>query len=200
MVSAGRRNDRRLSQEEAQLWRFITRHDKRMHAVSQEDMREASAPLGNSVSMDKSASIQNQQPIAIMPATGGSARTPLVCGQYAGVDSSTARRVQRGRYPIDVTLDLHGKSRERAAEVVFETIRAAQQKGLRCLLIITGRGRSGKMSHEAPEGVLRSLLPLWLNDDSIRPYVIAFDEAAPRHGGGGAFYVLLRRQRREAQP
>ncbi|MBV8939953.1 MAG: Smr/MutS family protein [Alphaproteobacteria bacterium] len=115
--------------------------------------------------------------------------TPLQCGDFTQVDRATAARVRRGEYPISARLDLHGLTREEAQDALTESVFAAAERGERCLLVITGKGGPGG------EGVLRQLLPVWLNLDALRPLVLAFDVAQPRHGGGGAFYVLLRRRR-----
>jgi len=59
----------------------------------------------------------------------------------------------------------------------------------RTVLVITGKGsvREG--------GVLRRMVPHWLNQPSLREMVIAIEQATPRDGGAGAYYLLLRRRR-----
>jgi DNA-nicking Smr family endonuclease len=37
------------------------------------------------------------------------------------------------------------------------------------------------------------MLPMWLAEPALAPYVAGFDIAAQGHGGEGAFYVRLRR-------
>ena len=44
-------------------------------------------------------------------------------------------------------------------------------------------------------GLLRRLLPEWLNEPDFRTLVSGFQPAHPKHGGGGAFYVKIRRAR-----
>jgi DNA-nicking Smr family endonuclease len=78
-------------------------------------------------------------------------------------------------------------------------------RGLRCVLVITGKGESpftrhtlhSARFHEASEhtGVLRSALPGWLGEPEFRAHVAGFQPAHPRHGGGGAFYIWLRKKR-----
>ena len=47
-----------------------------------------------------------------------------------------------------------------------------------------------------PEGgVLKRMVPLWLDGPDLSPLVQAFSPATDRHGGAGALYVLLRRVR-----
>ena len=61
---------------------------------------------------------------------------------------------------------------------------------LRCVLVITGRGR---VSEDG--GVLRTEVPRWLNQPPNRARVLAITEAQPKHGGHGALYVLLKKGR-----
>lgn len=122
------------------------------------------------------------------PHTAGALPT-LKQGQYAGIDRNTAERFRKGNYTIDATLDLHGLSREQAHMALSGFIRAYYSQGARCLLVITGKGyRDGT-------GVLKELLPHWLDEPGLRPYVLALDTASGKHGGSGAYYILLKRRR-----
>lgn len=111
-------------------------------------------------------------------------QSALHLGAYAGVDRNTADTFRKGRYPLDASLDLHGMSREQAHMATCQFVHAHYAMGARCLLIITGKGN-----------VLRELLPAWLNEPGLRPFVLALDHAKQHHGGGGAYYLLLRRKR-----
>lgn len=119
-------------------------------------------------------------------------RTPraLAPGAVIGVDRRLADRLKRGRLPIDATLDLHGLTQSEAHAAVKGFVARAAERGLRTLLIVTGKGR-----HDG-SGVLKAALPRWLNDAPLRGHVLALAEARPEHGGSGALYVLLRRRRR----
>jgi DNA-nicking Smr family endonuclease len=109
---------------------------------------------------------------------------PVQKGAYAGIDRNTADRFRKGKYPLDASLDLHGMSREQAHMALSQFVYAHHELGARCLLVITGKGT-----------VLRELLPNWLDEPRLRPFVLALDEAKQQHGGSGAYYVLLRRKR-----
>jgi DNA-nicking Smr family endonuclease len=58
------------------------------------------------------------------------------------------------------------------------------------LLVVTGKGEGREEG-----GVLRRLLPLWLEEGSHRGAILAIAPARRQHGGEGAFYLLLRRKR-----
>ncbi|WP_374440071.1 Smr/MutS family protein [Stella sp.] len=118
-------------------------------------------------------------------------RGRLDAGAAVDVDARTAERLKRGRVPIDGRLDLHGLTQAEAHVALVGAVRSGAAQGRRCLLVITGRGDWGGTER----GVLRRMVPRWLNEPAIRPHVLAFAEAQPRDGGGGALYVLLRRRR-----
>ena len=68
------------------------------------------------------------------------------------------------------------------------TAAAAARLGLRCVLVITGKGRLGT-------GVLRARFLDWLAGPDLRDLVSGYSAAHIRHGGDGAFYVMLRRDK-----
>jgi len=122
-----------------------------------------------------------------------------------GVDGGTADRLRRGRIAPDAVLDLHGMTQDRAYTTLLAFIRRHHAQGARCLLVITGKGMS-KTASDAPTkgfvmpersrgGVLRALVPHWLNDSELRSLVVGVQSAHQRHGGTGALYIYLRRKR-----
>lgn len=176
---------RDVTTEERRLWQFFTRNDKKLHAA------DAPEPFD----IDEYAREQREVTPApyiekLLPLSEAIKQqfTPLKLGDYAGVDRRNAQRLKKGKMAIDRVLDLHGFNQLDAFEHLHTSLMQAWDKQQRVLLIVTGKGNRG-------EGVLRQNLPLWLNAPSIRPFILAFDEATAKDGGGGAFYVLLKRQR-----
>jgi DNA-nicking Smr family endonuclease len=120
------------------------------------------------------------------------------------LDRRTRQRLLRGKAEIEDRLDLHGDSVEIAYMRLRGFLNAARARGLRLVLVITGKGSGDYVRHtlhgtrhwDAPErdGRLRRLLPQWLAEPELRAMVIAFQPAHPRHGGGGAWYLRLRRK------
>ena len=53
----------------------------------------------------------------------------------------------------------------------------------------------GSGAEDGNGGVLRGAVPRWLNQPTLRPKLLAFCHAQPKHGGDGALYVLLKRRR-----
>ena len=122
----------------------------------------------------------------------------LIPGLPVGLDHNSGRRLKQGRYQVEARLDLHGMTQEQAYYALMAFLVRSAEMDRRCVLIITGKGfrRLGEGGDGAREtGILRSLLPRWLNERANRERVLAVTEAQPKDGGGGAFYVLLRRRR-----
>ncbi|EJF79335.1 Probable DNA endonuclease SmrA [Candidatus Bartonella washoeensis] len=103
-------------------------------------------------------------------------------------DPVVHRKIAKGHYPLEARLDLHGYGQEEAYFFLKQFLQSSQQKGLRYVLVITGKGRS-----HGSDGVLYQFVPHWLSTPTFRYYVHAFEQAARQHGGGGALYVQLRR-------
>jgi DNA-nicking Smr family endonuclease len=110
--------------------------------------------------------------------------------RFAGIDRANAERLKRGLYAIEARLDLHGMTQAEAHPELIDFVLASHQVGRRCVLVITGRG----LGPDGP-GVLKSAVPRWLEEATLRPRILAVAAAQPRHGGPGALYLLLRRRR-----
>jgi DNA-nicking Smr family endonuclease len=126
-----------------------------------------------------------QRPQAAVPRPHARALDPQ---RPVDLDRRTWLRLKRGHVELDQTLDLHGQTQERAHQRLRAFMADAQARGSRCVLVVTGKGlESG--------GILRHMVPRWLNEEPNRARVVAYSPAQPRHGGSGALYVLLRRRR-----
>lgn len=85
-------------------------------------------------------------------------------------------------------VDLHGLRAHIAEQRVLNAVRDARREGHRRMLIVTGKGEDGL-------GVLRELVPEWLQGSQLSRHVLAFCLAPRAFGGDGALCVLLRRAR-----
>ncbi len=127
---------------------------------------------------------------------------PLEAGMLE-TDGRTAGRLKRGKMAIDGRIDLHGMTQDSAHGALAAFLRRGQSQGWRCVLVITGKGNRqdrdrDPWSGERGRGVLRSMVPHWLNTPSLRPLILGYSEARPQHGGCGAIYVMLRKTRDES--
>jgi DNA-nicking Smr family endonuclease len=112
------------------------------------------------------------------------------------IEPKLRQKLGRGRVPIDGTLDLHGLRQDEAYAALGRYLTARAARGDRTILVITGKGLkkvNGDPTTIVERGVLRTMLPIWLNSPELRPLVAGWDQSAQHHGGEGAWYVRLRR-------
>jgi DNA-nicking Smr family endonuclease len=114
---------------------------------------------------------------------------PLDPTRPVDIDRRSWARLKRGQVEIERTLDLHGRTQTEAHGALNRFLTMAHAAGLRCVLVVTGKGGG------EGRGVLRQMVPRWLGEPTHRSYVLTFCPAQPRHGGNGALYVLLKRRR-----
>lgn len=166
---------RRLSEAELALWR---RAMSDARALDEQPPARRDPPA-------TTAGPAPRRPEAASPRTYGRALDPQ---RPVDLDRRTWLRLKRGNVELDRILDLHGQTQERAHQRLRAFVADAHARGSRCVLVVTGKGlESG--------GILRHMVPRWLNEEPNRARVVAFCPAQPRHGGSGALYVMIRRRR-----
>ena len=111
-------------------------------------------------------------------------------GAVSGISSKIMKRLKRGEFSIQDYIDLHGLTRKEAEDVVNRFIIQSYQKGMRCVLIVHGRGL-GSVDHQP---TIKKELPVWFKRGILKKIVLAFVTARPCDGGAGASYVLLRKR------
>lgn len=121
------------------------------------------------------------------------------------LDASWDRKLSGGRLHPDLVIDLHGLSRDQARHILYRRVQDAEARGLRVLLVITGKGQlpgpspadlmDGRAGHPAVRGAIRADLPRWLGEPGLNDRIAAVRRAHPRHGGAGAVYLVLKRRR-----
>jgi DNA-nicking Smr family endonuclease len=185
---------RRLSDEEAALWRGITRSIAPLRRLPKHRPEpdvletEQSPPKSRSTPSPKSASRPVPAGLAA-PQKQATLLLPLV-----PMARKLKQRIARGSHEIDGRLDLHGFTQAEAHDALLRFLRARQAHGARVVLVITGKGaRSGDAHGE--RGVLKRMVPLWLGLPEFRTCVVGFESAAIAHGGEGALYITLRKAR-----
>lgn len=102
-----------------------------------------------------------------------------------GVQKRLLADLRRGHLEIGLELDLHGLTVAYAERVLDEFLHDCARRGVRCALVIHGKG--GRAENRPP--VLKRKLNDWLR---LYGEVLAFCSATRRHGGTGALYLLLR--------
>jgi DNA-nicking Smr family endonuclease len=109
-------------------------------------------------------------------------------GHAPGVNERQRAHLAAGRVTPGMRIDLHGFRADSADALVRKQIAGAVAAGIRCVVIVHGRGR-----HSAGGPVLREAVIQALTTAPTVRHVRAFCPALPADGGAGAMYVLLAR-------
>ncbi len=183
---------RSVSHEEQSLWRRVTDDVEPLSPalVTQAEAQPAKEKAKKTKPQPRKS--ESKAPAGAPPPTPpivAKQQPELAPGQSAGLDKRNAQRLKRGQLRPEARVDLHGMIQAQAHAALNDFVAECHMAGLRNVLVITGKGsvREG--------GVLRRMVPRWLNQAPLRGMVIAIEQATPRDGGGGAYYLLLRRRR-----
>ena len=122
-------------------------------------------------------------------ATGGEIKQldpfDIVSFARPGVQHGVFKNLRLGKYDIQSTLDLHGKTVEQSRQSVWAFINDCYKQGVRCGLITHGKGQG----REEP-AKLKSCVNHWLHQIESD---LAFHTAQKQHGGLGATYILFKK-------
>ena len=110
-------------------------------------------------------------------------------GSVRGFDRKLMQKLQDGLFSIQDYVDLHGLKKHEAESVVRDFLLRSYRLGLRCVLVVHGRG----LNSENHIPVLKKRLPVWLSRGPVKKIILAFSTAKPYDGGTGAIYILLKR-------
>ena len=105
------------------------------------------------------------------------------CGN--GISRQSLRRLGRGYWPVQDSLDLHGLNSDAARLTLQTFLHQALEQHSRCVLVIHGKGLNSKSG----EAVLKLRTRHWLIQ---HPSVLAYCDAPLQLGGSGAAIILLR--------
>lgn len=167
------KSKRELSGEEKKLWRRVAasvRTRKPLAPSAEEEEPDPPAPKRLAAKVDPPA------PKA----------KPKAAPQAPPANRAGEKRVRRGKLEIGGTIDLHGHTQDSGRAALLRFVSAAQARGDRTIIVVTGIGRGG-------EGVLKRRLPEWLAERDMRHLISGFAPAHRSHGGAGAFYVFIKR-------
>jgi DNA-nicking Smr family endonuclease len=146
----------------------------------------AAGKLTPPVAKAKPAASRSQAPRAYTPSLPPK---PSHVPRAEPLDRQTSRQLDKGRLEVEARLDLHGMRQRDAHAQLRRFLKTAQARGLRHVLVITGKGADQAASRsfyeEDERGVLRNAVPHWLAEPEFAALV----------GGEGALYVRLRRSR-----
>lgn len=109
---------------------------------------------------------------------------------HSPMEKPVKRKLTRGRLPLEARIDLHGMFQSEAHAVLLDFLIRAHERGLRHVLVITGKGRS-----MGSDGALKRAVPMWFSKPEFRHLISSYEDASMNHGGDGALYVRLARRR-----
>jgi len=117
----------------------------------------------------------------------------------SGINGATQDRLKRGLIEPDAKIDLHGMTQAAAHRTLFTWLVNAHRRGDRLVLVVTGKGNPKNEENAAwmtsPHGVLKQMVPRWLNEPELSALIAHVRPAHVKHGGAGALYVYLRKLR-----
>jgi DNA-nicking Smr family endonuclease len=180
---------RSLSEDERALWETVTRavaplRRRKAKIKATEQAEPIAAPL---------AAKPARKTVTPPPAPAKPAGPPPL----APLGRRMRQKLGRGTEAIDARIDLHGMTQADAHAALARFLRRAQRDGVRVVLVITGKGARNALSAgsdpHAERGVLKRQVPLWLESNELRSFVVGFEAARAGHGGAGALYVRVRR-------
>ncbi|MGO4437210.1 Smr/MutS family protein [Rhizobium sp. RAF56] len=182
--------DRKLSAEERILWGRVAksarpmqgRHgalaefDELLAAVDADTAEERPTPKADVGFADAPPPQKQKQP----------------SGQHQPFERPVKRKIAKGRLPLEARIDLHGLIQSEAHALLLDFLVRAHTRGLRHVLVVTGKGSS-----MGSDGALKRAVPLWFSKPEFRFLISSYEAAAQHHGGEGALYIRLVRQRVE---
>ena len=181
--------DRKLSTDERILWGKVARSTRPMPGkhddLTELDafLTEAEAESGRAASPKSSS----ESLVAAMPPAPKSRS-----GLHHPLERPVKRKIAKGRLPLEARIDLHGLVQSEAHILLLEFLIRAHERGMRHVLVITGKGSS-----LGSEGALKRAVPMWFSKPEFRYFISSYETAAQHHGGEGALYIRLSRRHGE---
>ena len=93
--------------------------------------------------------------------------------------------LKKGKIKPDGIIDLHGYKLKTGKIKLKSYIVKSYENNLRNILIITGKGFNNL-------GVLKKEVPIWLDDQEIKIFLISYEIAPSNYGGSGALLVRIK--------
>jgi len=182
--------DRKLNAEERILWGKVARSTRPMPGKTGE-LAELDAFLTEAeIEKQTAASPKRPSEGEVEPVT--SATPKARSGLHYPLERPVKRKIAKGRLALEARIDLHGLVQSEAHVLLLEFLMRAHERGMRHVLVITGKGSS-----LGSEGALKRAVPMWFSKPEFRYFISSYETAAHHHGGEGALYIRLSRRHGE---
>ena len=182
--------ERPLNAEEARLWARVVASVEPLEGRAKGEVQaEAVAPL---VPSEVEGRARDRRGAEVRPSTAlGTSESKLRPAPSNTLDGSWDRRLSRGLVSPELAVDLHGHTLDTAYRTLDAGLEAAIARGVRVLLLVTGKPRD----RGSGRGLIRAAVGDWLAASRHSADIAAVRGAHPRHGGPGALYIVLKRHR-----
>ncbi|TNM60597.1 Smr/MutS family protein [Aliirhizobium smilacinae] len=177
---------RKLNPEERILWGKVAKSTRAFPERRSDLIAFEAEVVARAAEAEKSAPSLPREVPEKQAEQGRTAKKPA--GYHHPLEKPTKKKLAKGRLAIEARLDLHGLFQGEAHDLLLDFIYRAHERGLRHVLVITGKGSS-----MGSEGALRRAVPLWFSKAEFRFLISSYEWAAQHHGGDGALYVRLAR-------
>ncbi|MGV2101975.1 MULTISPECIES: Smr/MutS family protein [unclassified Rhizobium] len=179
--------DRKLSTDERILWGRVAKSTRPMSGKA-EELTELDAFLAAAeAEIEKAEQQRKAAPVAEQaPPTPAAKKTS---GVHHPLERPVKRKIAKGRLALEARIDLHGLVQSEAHVILLDFLIRAHERGMRHVLVITGKGSS-----LGSEGALKRAVPFWFSKPEFRYLISSYETAAQHHGGEGALYIRLARR------
>ncbi|ENN84317.1 Smr protein/MutS2 [Rhizobium freirei PRF 81] len=184
--------ERKLSTEDRILWGKVAKSTRPMPGRMAE-VEAFEAALATEAESEESTRAAKAKTVSVIPETQEAA-TPAKqpAGHHHPLERPVKRKIAKGRLALEARIDLHGLIQSEAHGMLLDFLLRAHSRGLRHVLVITGKGSS-----MGSEGALKRAVPLWFSKPEFRFLISSYETAAQHHGGDGALYIRLSRAKGE---
>ncbi len=179
--------DRKLTGEDRILWGKVARTTRPLPGRMEDLVRFEEPETGPAPEPPKPVTVKEGR--SLSEAFGAAPEPPKPAPrQHHPLEKPVKRKLARGHLQLEARIDLHGMIQSEAHGFLLHFLMRAHDRGLRHVLVITGKGTS-----LGSEGALKRAVPMWFSLPEFRPLISSYEPAARTHGGDGALYVRLSR-------
>ncbi len=175
------------------LWKELVKSvvplKKRDGMFADNSLKDKEIYLNNTKGQDDiSVSFLSVEDIKKKRLQSSSFSSDLKIGTFERVDKSFYNNLKKDKFVVQARLDLHGMVLEKAYQTFLSFINVNFDRGVRNLLVVTGKGNPVFNT-----GIIKQSFLNWVNSEDVKNKILYVGSAALKDGGAGAFYIFLRR-------